>query len=331
MSEPKNHHLVPVCYLKNFGRAKYDKKKPAYYIDVFNKHSADKQIFTANVKSVCVEKEYYTFSKLAEDQKRFLEKYFSKMVECYYTPLYKKLASSDPLHLTNVERQHIIEFVIHQFFRTSKLTNNFNQFWSNLLSRGYEMTRSDNVLKQVDFDGRIIDFEKESLEKVIKDDLQSNREYINASNYSRIKELIEKRKGDHIAIEKVHPDHFLITSDNPVTFDGHYLNPNTIIHMPINSCLLLTIIPEAKLEVGTPLYRRTNLIKSYSEILVTYNNLYQFEKCERIILGDRKHLANVIETKKNFDIKAFMKKAQAVSDALETIVESIVSQSKIDK
>lgn len=89
MSEPKNHHLVPVCYLKNFGKLKPCKGKPNYMVDAHDITKPGSPIFTGNVRNICVEKEFYTFKNLEEKQKRFLEKYFSEKIERHFTPIYK--------------------------------------------------------------------------------------------------------------------------------------------------------------------------------------------------------------------------------------------------
>lgn len=331
MNEPKNHHLVPRCYLKNFGVARFKSGKPQYFVDVYDKNQKDKGVFRNNIKNTCVEKDFYTFKGLSEDQKLFLENFFAKTIECYYGPIYKKLVSNDALKLSKTERCILIDFCLHQFFRTSKITNNFNQFWTNVLERGHSMMKAGSPFQQIEIEGeRIIDFTGKTLDEVTKDEHQRNRERINIENFQHARRLSALRKNDYVSVDRLDEGHDFITSDNPCFMDGHPLDPETIIRMPINTKFMITIIPGSQADPDLPRYGRSTMPPAMSEITMIQNNIYQIEKSERTILGREADITQALQAIETFDVDAYIARVVKITEAMQKTI-SVLESMKVAK
>src|SRR5450631_27034 len=114
MQEPKRHHLVPRCYLKRFGF----NKKAEWFVEAYDKIKNDSPIFPVNIKNICVQTEYYTFQKLPDEKKRFLEKFYAVNIETEYPEIYDLLTNSKQINLSTKQRFSIISFVVSQVLRT---------------------------------------------------------------------------------------------------------------------------------------------------------------------------------------------------------------------
>ena len=331
MNEPKNHHLVPRCYLKNFGVAQFKSGKPQYFVDTYDKNQNDKGVFRNNIKNACVEKDFYTFKGLADDQKLFLETFFAKTIESFYSPIYKKLVNNDPLKLSNTERRILIDFCLHQFFRTSKVTNNFNEFWTNVLERGHDMMKAGSPFQLIEIEGeRIIDFTGKTLNEVTKEETQRNRERINIENFQHARRLSALRKNDYVSVDRLDEDYHFITSDNPCYMDGHPLNPETIIRMPINSKFMITIIPATHADPDLPRFGRSPMPPAMSEITMIQNNIYQIEKSERTILGRQTDIIKSLRAMETFDVDTYIAKVVKITEAMQKTI-SVLEKIKAAK
>lgn len=161
MNEPIRQHLVPRCYLKHFAYA----KKKAWYIDAYDITIEDPKIFNVNIDSICVERDFYTFRKLKDEEKRFLERYYSRTIEADYTEVYSALSQSKEIKINNTLRFKIISFIMCQYFRTSKLTSAFNNLWNRTLEHSFQLMDYAKEKKVYFEGGGSIDFTGKSLEE----------------------------------------------------------------------------------------------------------------------------------------------------------------------
>lgn len=287
MNEPIRQHLVPRCYLKNFALS----RKKEWYIDACDVNVKPERIFNVNIKNVCVKTDFYTFKKLPDEQKRFLERYYSRTIESDYTEIYDTLINGKSI--SGNKRFKIISFIICQYLRTSKLTNSFNKGWTKMLTNGYNLMQYHNSPeKKIFFDGGgHIDFTDKSLNEVINNANDENREFINIENYNRFKTITMQRINDGIAVYELHPNEKLITSDNPVFCWENISDPSAIIRMPINSKYFVSLIPfeDEDLFDKKFIYRR-KMDEEHSNIEAIVMNCAQIDQAEQFILGNKESL-----------------------------------------
>jgi hypothetical protein len=222
-----------------------------------------------------------------------------------------------------------MSFIICQHFRTARLTNSFNEFWNRSLAHGHALIKPEAVEKRIYFgdekgEDNFIDFKDKSLEDVQRESDEDNRERINLKNYNWFRELTLRRINDGIAVYKIHPKHKLITSDNPVVAGQHIFDPHIFINLPINSHLMVSIIPfaESTLFDNKTVYRE-NLDEEQSYFLSMTNNMVQIEQCEQFILGHREVLENTLKTFSDLDKHLFEQQAIAYKNRLNAEFEAI--------
>jgi Protein of unknown function (DUF4238) len=322
MSEPKRHHLVPRCYLKRFG----ENKKKDWFVYAHDKLKTGNQIFNVNIKNICVQTEYYTFDKLPEDQKRFLEKFYATNIESDYPNIYEILTDPKKFKLSTKQRISIIIFVISQALRTSKLANNLTQFWNQNLETAYRMQDLEKGITQLHLEGgKIIDFKDKSLEQIKKEEEKELTDYINITNLKRLYEIASRRLKDGIAVKKIHPSFKLITSDNPAYFEKFIYDPNEFIRLPLDEDHLLMIIPHNKDEeyFDPQIISRSNLDEEWSYMDAHYNNIFQIQNCERYIIGRKENIENALLFFKTFNEDDFRIKTATLSKKTQDMYEFV--------
>ena len=311
MNEPKRQHLVPRCYLKKFGT----NQKEKWFVDAYDK-TKDSQIFPVNVNNICVEREFYTVENLPDDKKRFIEHMFASTIEKDYGEVYEALIKNKEMKLSQRLRVSLIRFVVSQFFRTSKFTNNFNKFWNNMLENGYSQLNFKRGIHKINFEGgESIDFKDKTLEQVKKEQAQQNKEYINLTNLDRIYYLTQRRLKDKIMVQKMHSSVKLITSDNPVEFGKFVYDPTVFIRMPLNENHFLTLIPSDK---STPSDSKIVTYGDASEeeswMLGHFNNVFQIENAERYIIGKQKNLEDALTFYRFLNIDDFENRCKEIGE-----------------
>ncbi|HEY4196089.1 MAG TPA: DUF4238 domain-containing protein [Mucilaginibacter sp.] len=313
MNEPKRQHLVPRCYLQHFAL----KHKKNWHIDACEVRKEPQAIFNASIDNVCVAREFYTFRKLPDEHKRFLERFYSQTVEADYTDIYNVLSNPKAIKISDNMRFKIMSFIICQHFRTAKLTNTFNEFWNRTLAHGHALIKPDAAEKKIyfgddDAGNSFIDFENKTLEEVQKESDEDNREQINLKNYQWFRELTLRRINDGIVVYKIHPKHKLITSDNPVVAGQHIFDPTIFIKLPIDTHHIAAIVPfteQAWFDNNT--INRDYLDEERSYFESTTNNMVQIEQCQQFVLGHRETIENTLKTFKDLDKQKFEQEGKA--------------------
>lgn len=310
MSEQKRQHLVPKCYLKKFAL----NRKKNWYLDACNVKSKDQSIFPISINNICVETEFYTFTKLKEKDKRFLERFYSQTIETDYTEVYDILINPYKTQISPNQRFKIISFIICQHFRTAKFTNVFNSFWNNMLESGYNMIPQNSTEKKIYFENNsFIDFNYKDFDDVIRESTIKNREYINLQNYFRFRDLTNRRLNDLIFVNKTTGPHRFISSDIPVIVGGMVYNLNISIHIPINHTHSVSLYPlTEEIDIDSKSIFRTNMNDERSYLQTLFNNSVQIEQCEKFILGSKQTLDKALVESKNFDENDFKTRSQKV-------------------
>lgn len=305
-------------------------KKAEWFVEAYDKTKDNSSIFTVNIKNICVQTEYYTFHKLPDDKKRFLEKFYALNIETEYPRIYELLTNTKQVSLSAKQRFAIISFVISQVLRTSKLANQLNYFWNQILEKSHKMMDFEKGIDKIHFEGGgIMDFKDKTLDQVKREQEKENIETINLGNLERFYDLTYRRLKDGIAVKKIHPSFNLITSDNPAYFDHNIYDPTGFIRLPLDESHLLMILPHNPQEpyFDPKMIVRSELDKEWSYIDVHYNNIYQIENSERYIIGKKQNIESALLFFKNLDPNDFYEKTKALNEkaqAMLALVEKIV-------
>ena len=313
INEPINQHTVPRCYLKNFNTNRINKKKKTKYIvDVFDKLNESKECYSTNVEKICKINEFYTFSILPEEDKRYLEKLFSETIETDYGIIYPLLINESEIKLSNTQRVTLINFVISLFFRTSKSTNQFMSISEDLFKLGLNLIQPEKGITKINtITGNVYDLSTQNIKDVMNQEKNIAKESSNIIKFELALNLSRKRSNDIISITKVHPTHFLITSDNPVYFVGDFKDPNTIIKMPLNHQYILTILPKSVYpEFNHKEIFFASLDEEFSFRETSNNNLKQVKNAERFVIGKRDNIMQSLNLHLDPEVKLLIKKSK---------------------
>jgi len=295
--EPIGHHTVPRCYLKHFNtKIIYKRGKDKYFVDAYDKKGEKKECYLRDIDGICKINEFYTFSKLPDDERLCLEKLFSTSIERDYGFIYPFLINGKHKQVSNNLKESLISFVITQFFRTSVLTNVFVTIAEDIVKTGRRLSNPETGINKIQtFNGNNFDYSKQSIDEIIKEEKNSAKENINIVKFQMALDLFKLRKKDIVSISKVHPSHFLITSDTPVFSTGMFLDINTIIKMPINHEYLLSILPRTKFPPFNPKeIIRFDMDEQFSYIESTLNNSNQISNSERFIIGKEENIKEAL-------------------------------------
>lgn len=282
-------------YLKNFGVT----SKNETYIYALDKTKEKQAPFKTNIRNVCVKTDFYTIDSLPEQHKRILEEFYSINIESYYDEIYNILINPSITKIDKKTRFRIISFCVSQFFRTPKLSTSFNEFWTRLVNMSFDLTKSNPKINKVDFGHKVIDTSTTNREDFIKEETRLNKEMVNKEAVKRIADFTIRRLSDGISVKRIHPNHKLITSDNPVFPSEHIYNPDSFIRVPIDEDHLLMLIPMNEY-INEDISRLT-YDEEWSFIETTINNIQQLDAAERFILGSESGLQDFIKQYETFD------------------------------
>jgi hypothetical protein len=311
MSNERRQHLVPRCYLKNFA-VKGKKEWQTYVYD-----KIEQKYYSPGVQNICVESEFYTFTKLPDEKKRVLEKYYGSNIEADYPNIYDLLTDPSVKKIDKKMRSKILLYVFSQFTRTSKLTNSFNEFWNRLLERGHQMIDPNGKDQSLHFEnGEKIDFTNKTLREVQKEAENDNREFINLQNFNRFYDLATRRSKDLFSVYKVHVDHALITSDNPVLSTNFMFDPKSHFHLPLDEKHLILLLP-FQADIDNKEIHRTNLIHEMSYIQTITNNIQQIDNAERYIIGSKSAVLKAYDDMNNLNVEEFVNRSEKFARHLQ--------------
>jgi len=294
MNEPIGQHIVPRCYLQNFA---VEKRKEEFFVDVLFNQSSEQKIHRQNIKNICKIREFYTFDSLPEDEKRWLEKYYSRHIESVYHDIYKALIDPKVETISPELKMKILVYIVAQELRTPKLAEALNS----LLNRTIEYTflaheQLGTEKKIYTEDDQVIDLEGKTMEEAIKESNSSNRQSANLESVKRLKHIAELKMDYHILVTTYKGDLGLISSDRPVHADSPLYSPDCKISLPIDRNHMVSLYPYDK-ELDTDplkLLRLDHDAQNSALYVLTYNML-QVEKADRYLYGDKLDITKALE------------------------------------
>ncbi|RZK38900.1 MAG: DUF4238 domain-containing protein [Pedobacter sp.] len=292
MSEPIRQHTVPKCYLKNFAT----KRGKGWLVDVYDKK--EKRHFPTSIANICVQSEFYTFSKLASDRQNILEKFYSNKVETEYPFIYRTLTDAAISRLEPLQRIKALAFVYSQYTRTSKLGSALNNGWSRMLEHGHGMINPHSKDQKIyNEDGTVlIDFAGRTLEDVQKEAALENKEMSNRKNFDNFLELNKRRLKDIIAVYRFPKDIPLITSDNPVESSKFMFDPESQFEMALDPNHLLLLLPAISLPgFDNREINRSEMFSNLAKLVALMYNCRQIDQAERYIIGKKTNLERALD------------------------------------
>lgn len=140
VSEPKNQHIIPRCYLKQF----VDPNIPAHYepcVWIFERDS--KKGKKKAPKNILAETDFYTLTDKNKEKNYALEKTLAQIEGEYASLFERKIKQKLPLS----EEEHIVlcAFVAAMLQRTEKQKENIEGFLDQIIARTEAMERANGL------------------------------------------------------------------------------------------------------------------------------------------------------------------------------------------
>lgn len=150
MSEPKNQHIIPRCYLKQFVDPNTPEGQEPYVWIFDRKSKTGKKKAPQNILT---ETDLYTFSSPDGKKDYTLEKTLSQIESEYALVFENKISKKIPLN----EYEHMVlcAFVAAMLQRTLKQKENIEGFFDQLIARTEEMERAQGIPPKTSLEMRL--------------------------------------------------------------------------------------------------------------------------------------------------------------------------------
>lgn len=140
MSEPKNQHIIPQCYLKQFVDPCTPKGYEPY-VWIFEREK--KKGIKKAPKNILAETDFYTLKTRLGGKDYTIEKSLSQIEGEYATVFEQKIKNKIPLN--DYERVILCAFVAAMFNRTMKQKENMENFFDQLIEMTEKMEKANGV------------------------------------------------------------------------------------------------------------------------------------------------------------------------------------------
>jgi hypothetical protein len=149
MSEPKNQHIIPQCYLKQF----VDPGTPVNYepyVWIFER--GNKRGKKKAPKNILAETDFYTLEVKSGEKDYRIEKTLSQ-IESEYTSIFEKKIK-DKIPLNNYEHIVLCAFVAAMFQRTLKQKKNIENFYDQVIEHIEAMEKAHGATPKTSLEWR---------------------------------------------------------------------------------------------------------------------------------------------------------------------------------
>lgn len=250
MNEPVHQHFIPQSYLRNFGVL----KGKQFVVDTLRRGNQE-NIKTLATKSICAEKNIYTFDHSEPGDPFALERFYAKEVDALYPRVYATLFNPAVFTITNDTKREILNTILSLRFRRPA----FLQAKIDELDQLFERIKKGPG----GIDGKITyrfsketrSFERTKLDEELADRKRLMKEAWLIDHFGEWQEFVNYKMHCGIDVVTVPESVPIITSDNPVSiFDMNgKLSKNTFHHenmieVPLNRTSYLIIHPNATSE-----------------------------------------------------------------------------------
>lgn len=285
MKETRRMHFVPKVYLEKFAKQRGDE----YYICALEKQTG--KIFNPNTDSICAKRDLYLLEGSTEKERQLIEKLYHELFEDGYNKIHKILVDDSRDSITMAERYDIISFVVSMFYRNNVWIVGYNKLMDETLAKAYQLSK-ENEKESFFFGEQEVSIAGKSLEDLQKENRDKDRQMIALDAIQSIFELTRMRVINDV-VTVVKTENLLVTSDNPVSFEGENLkvrpipiDPNNTLSLPIDDCHLLQLRPWGhELDNNLTMLGRISELSIISEIVAEINNQFQYTQAEKFLLG----------------------------------------------
>ncbi|HEY1009881.1 MAG TPA: DUF4238 domain-containing protein [Daejeonella sp.] len=287
MNEPIGQHVVPRCYLQNFS---VEKRKDAVFVDVLLNKSKDQKIHRQDIKNICKIREFYTFDHLPENEKRWLEKYYSRHIESLYHDIYKTLVDPKAEIISEELKMKILAYIIAQELRTPKLGDAITSITTRTIEYAFLANQQLGVERKIySEDGALLlNLEGKTLGDAIKEDKKSNRQIANAEAVKRLKQIADLKSSYHIMVTKYAGKSGLISSDRPVHTDSSLYSPSCKLTFPIDRNHVVSLYPyDAEIDLDPLKILRLDYDGQMADMFVLTYNMLQVENADMFLYGQK--------------------------------------------
>lgn len=299
MSEPISQHIVPKCYLQNFA---VEKRKDEFFVDVLFNQSNDQKIHRQNVKNICKIRDYYTFDDLPENEKRWLEKYYSTHIESVYHDIYKTLVDSEVEVITPEFKTKILVYIIAQELRTPKLAEALDSLSNRTIEYAFLALEQLGAQKKIysENGNEVLNLEGKTMVEAINESKNSNRQSANLESVKRLKRIAELKMDYHILVTRYKGNLGLISSDRPVHANWPLYSPDCKFNLSIDRKHMVSLYPFDNEVDPNPLkILRLDHDAQHSDLFVSTYNMHQVEKADRYLYGDK---SDILEAINQYDV-----------------------------
>lgn len=287
MNEPVGQHIVPRCYLQNFS---VEKRKDEFFVDVLFNKSKDQKIHRQDIKNICKIREFYTFDHLPDNDKRWLEKYYSRHIESLYHDIYKALVDSTVTLISEELKMKILVYIIAQELRTPKLGEALTSITNRTIEYAFLAHQQLGVERKIySEDGALLlNLEDKTLEEALKEDKRSNRQMANAEAVKRLKQITDLKSPYHIMVTKYAGKSGLISSDRPVHTDTSLYSPSCKLTLPIDRNHVVSLYPyNPEIDLDPLKILRLSYDGQMADMFVLTYNMLQVEKADMFLYGQK--------------------------------------------
>lgn len=307
MSKPIKQHYIPRSYLKNFSEQQ-KKEHLIYACPTENKE----KIIRPNIKGICAKGNLYTIPTNDETKKYAIEHFYGESVDSVYPEVYKTLTDKSIEIIDFDTRLKIVNTALSFYFRTPKFLNEQNKAVEKMIRDVANTSEGDTL--SYEFLGEAVSFKRSEIESIISEKKERNRILFLGEHLRAYEKLVQLKLMDGLCVYKLIDDSEFITSDNPVimrpnmnpldpNFDYGILNqkinpldPKNMIHLPLDSKHILTIMPRTN-ETIVNTIQRLDIEKFHS---VIYNS--DIEKfSDDWILGSKEGIENHFKDQKVYN------------------------------
>jgi hypothetical protein len=248
MGSPKHQHFIPRSYLKYFG----EKRDDLFWVDTFMRGKGN-TVQTLSTKSVCVQKNLYTFPVDTEGDRFALEKFYAVEVDAIYPEVYDMLINPNISVIGEDDKRKILNTILSLLFRTPRFLNYKTEKIDEVLDRVAAEVGDPEQEVTVGFDGKQLTFKRMDIEEVREEKMKELKQDFLISHFADWQEFVKFKMQCGIEIITVSDDVPVITSDSPVVvmdMNGK-LNLNDIFHshniieFPIDRNTYVIIFPNS--------------------------------------------------------------------------------------
>lgn len=252
MNEPVHQHYIPQSYLRNFGL----QKGKQFVVDTLRRGGKE-TIKTLATKSICAEKNIYTFDHSQAGDPFALEKFYAKEVDALYPKVYATLFNPSVFTITNDTKREILNTILSLRFRRPAFLKAKMDELDDLFERMRRGPGGEHGQVTYSFGKVNRSFERAKIDEELAERKKMMKEAWLIEHFGEWQEFVNYKMHCGIDVVTVPDSVPIITSDNPVSiFDMNgKLSKNTFHHenmieVPLNRTSYLIIHPNATSESG---------------------------------------------------------------------------------